>query len=100
MNDTLTAPATAQIVGPPELQDFDRSTPAEVPEHEHHIDGATIARMAIAAVAIIAVWLRLWEPLPHISVIGLIGTLVAGWPIFKEAFENIIERRMTMELSM
>jgi cation transport ATPase len=26
--------------------------------------------------------------------------LVGGWPIFKEAAENIVARRMTMELSM
>ncbi len=28
------------------------------------------------------------------------ATLIGGYPIFKEAFENIVERRMTMELSM
>jgi heavy metal translocating P-type ATPase len=33
-------------------------------------------------------------------VIGLAATLIGGYPIFKEAFENILERRMTMELSM
>jgi Cd2+/Zn2+-exporting ATPase/Cu+-exporting ATPase len=33
-------------------------------------------------------------------VIGLLATLVGGWPIFREAVENIVERRMTMELSM
>jgi len=33
-------------------------------------------------------------------VIGVIGLLAGGWPIFKEAFENLIARRMTMELSM
>jgi cation transport ATPase len=31
-------------------------------------------------------------------VIGLAATLIGGYPIFKEAFENISERRMTMEL--
>jgi heavy metal translocating P-type ATPase len=33
-------------------------------------------------------------------VIGLAATFIGGYPIFKEAFENILERRMTMELSM
>jgi Cd2+/Zn2+-exporting ATPase/Cu+-exporting ATPase len=46
------------------------------------------------------VWLRVWEPLHAISIIGVIGLLIGGWPILKEAFENILERRMTMELSM
>jgi Cd2+/Zn2+-exporting ATPase/Cu+-exporting ATPase len=47
-----------------------------------------------------AVWLRLWEPFHRVSVIGLLGTLIGGWPIFHEAWDNIRERRMTMELSM
>jgi Cd2+/Zn2+-exporting ATPase/Cu+-exporting ATPase len=46
------------------------------------------------------VWFRLWEPYPTISVIGVLGLAIGGWPILKEAIENAIERRMTMELSM
>jgi Cd2+/Zn2+-exporting ATPase/Cu+-exporting ATPase len=46
------------------------------------------------------VWFRMWEPFPRLSIIGLAATLVGGWPIFREAFENLVERRMTMELSM
>jgi len=34
------------------------------------------------------------------SVIGLVGLAVGGWPIFREATENLLARRMTMELSM
>jgi Cd2+/Zn2+-exporting ATPase/Cu+-exporting ATPase len=52
------------------------------------------------ALAAAAVWLRLWEPFPRVSVIGLVATFVGGWPIFREAFENLRERKMTMELSM
>jgi len=47
-----------------------------------------------------AVWFRFWEPFPHVSVIGIAATVIGGYPIFKEAFENIVERKMTMELSM
>jgi heavy metal translocating P-type ATPase len=32
--------------------------------------------------------------------IGILATVVGGYPIFKEAFENIVQRKMTMELSM
>jgi cation transport ATPase len=32
--------------------------------------------------------------------LGIAGVLVGGFPIFSEAFENLRERRMTMELSM
>ena len=53
--------------------------------------------MALAAAA---VWFRVWEPFSRISVIGILATVIGGYPIFKEAFENIVERKMTMELSM
>ncbi|HEX9428676.1 MAG TPA: cation-translocating P-type ATPase [Candidatus Polarisedimenticolia bacterium] len=32
--------------------------------------------------------------------IGIIATLVGGWPVFSDALRNLRERRMTMELSM
>jgi Cd2+/Zn2+-exporting ATPase/Cu+-exporting ATPase len=31
---------------------------------------------------------------------ALVGLLIGGWPLFREAYESILERRMTMELSM
>ena len=35
-----------------------------------------------------------------VSVIGLIAAVIGMFPILKEAFEAVSERRMTMELSM
>ena len=58
------------------------------------------ARIAAVALAAAAVWFRVWEPLGWVSVIGIAGLAIGGWPIFKEAFENLLARRMTMELSM
>ena len=52
------------------------------------------------ALAAAAVWFHVWEPFHRVSVIGLAATLIGDYPIFKEAVENIIQRRMTMELSM
>jgi Cd2+/Zn2+-exporting ATPase/Cu+-exporting ATPase len=69
-------------------------------EHEGTIDRRDLVRIACVALAAAAVWYRLWEPVVRISVIGLIGTVGGGWPIFHEAWENLRERRMTMELSM
>jgi len=57
-------------------------------------------RIGVVAVASAAVWLRLWEPLARVSVIGLTATLVGGYPIFEEALSALRARRMTMELSM
>jgi cation transport ATPase len=59
-----------------------------------------LIRIVFVALAAVAVWFRVWEPFPHISVVGIAATLIGGYPIFKEAFENVIERKMTMELSM
>src|SRR5580693_9336206 len=73
-------------------------------DHEHEetvkVDRTELARIAFVAAAAAAVWFRIWEPFAHVSVLGLIGTLGGGWPIFHEAWENIRQRRMTMELSM
>jgi Cd2+/Zn2+-exporting ATPase/Cu+-exporting ATPase len=68
--------------------------------HQHDSEWIELARIAFVALAAAAVWFRVWEPLLHISVIGILATLIGGYPIFKEAFENIVERKMTMELSM
>ena len=67
---------------------------------EHAFAWPEAARIAFVALAAAAVWFRLWEPLASVSVIGVLGVIVGGWPIFKEAAENIVARRMTMELSM
>jgi heavy metal translocating P-type ATPase len=68
--------------------------------HDHAFEWPEAARIGIVALAAAAVWFRIWEPYPAISVIGVLGLAIGGWPIFKEAFDNIVERRMTMELSM
>ena len=35
-----------------------------------------------------------------IDILALLGVLIGGYPIFKEAIADLLERRMTMELSM
>ena len=82
----------------PELNEPDPVSKRE--EHGHGIEWAELVRIGFVALAAAAVWFRLWEPFPHVSVIGIAAALIGGYPIFKEAFENIIERKMTMELSM
>ena len=69
------------------------------PEHSA-IELADIIRIVLVAAAAVAVWFRVWEPLPKVSVIGLLATMIGGYPIFKEALHSITERKMTMELSM
>jgi cation transport ATPase len=69
-------------------------------DHEHGFEIVDLLRVLFVVAAAAAVWFRVWEPFHKVSVIGLTATLIGGWPIFREAFENILERRMTMELSM
>ena len=69
-------------------------------DHEHGFELVEVLRVVFVALAAAAVWFHLWEPFHRVSIIGLVATLIGGYPIFKEAFENILERRMTMELSM
>jgi len=68
-------------------------------EREHGFKRQEAARIVLVVIAAAAVWLEIWEPVPGISLIGVVGLLVGGWPILKEAFENLLARRMTMELS-
>ena len=72
----------------------------EPAEHEHALEWLELVRIAFVALSAASVWFRVWEPFPHVSVIGVVATLIGGYPIFKEAVENVIERKMTMELSM
>ena len=72
----------------------------ETHDHEHGFEWQEAARIAFVVITAAAVWFGIWEPVRSISLIGVIGLLVGGWPILKEAFENLLARRMTMELSM
>jgi Cd2+/Zn2+-exporting ATPase/Cu+-exporting ATPase len=67
-------------------------------EHGHAFawkDGARIALVALAAAV-------LWAggSAGAFALIGAAALLIGGWPILKEAVDNVLARRMTMELSM
>src|ERR1700732_3948779 len=84
----------------PQIKKPDPGADHEEHEHRHGLCWIELVRIAFVALAAAAVWFRLWEPFSHISVIGIAAALIGGYPIFKEAFENVVERKMTMELSM
>src|SRR6202163_3743028 len=67
---------------------------------DHALEWPEMLRIALVAVAAACVWWRWWEPFHAVSIIGVLGLAVGGWPIFKEALENLLAKRMTMELSM
>jgi heavy metal translocating P-type ATPase len=69
-------------------------------EHEHAPDWQEIARIAFIAAAAGTAWFLGPQLSLSVVIAGAVCTVVGGYPIFHEAVENILERRMTMELSM
>ena len=76
--------------------------PAETDDGDDHhsVARSDILRIALVAVAVAVSWFFPWQPFARMNVVALAATLVGGYPIFKEAFEAVKDRRMTMELSM
>ena len=68
--------------------------------HIAALDPVQVGRIGIVAAAALLVWVGAWEPVDQVSVVGIAGLVIGGWPIYREAFANLIARRMTMELSM
>ena len=68
--------------------------------HDHEEGWIEWARVAFVAVILILVWVRVVPHVGAIDILALLGVLVGGYPIFREAIADLLERRMTMELSM
>jgi heavy metal translocating P-type ATPase len=92
-NDDINTDKDAISPYPPDTRGVD-------PDHVHEVEWSELIRIGLVVLAAAAVWFRVWEPISRLSVIGIVATLISGYPIFKEAFENLVERKMTMELSM
>ncbi len=97
MPDVKESPPTATVI-PETTASVSITHGAEA--HHHGFELQDGIRIILVAVAAVLVWFRVWEPFAHVSVIGIVGTLIGIYPILKEAAENVMERRMTMELSM
>jgi Cd2+/Zn2+-exporting ATPase/Cu+-exporting ATPase len=53
--------------------------------------------MGVIVIAGLTGW---WRPFMNRDWLAFAGTVIGGFPIYKEAWENLRKRRMTMELSM
>ena len=69
-------------------------------EHENPLNWREINRVLFTAAAAAAIWFLGGARNPYITAVGVVCAIVGGFPIFHEAYENITQRRMTMELSM
>jgi Cd2+/Zn2+-exporting ATPase/Cu+-exporting ATPase len=59
-----------------------------------------LARMGFVLLAAALLWFQPGPVRSHLRLFGWATLAIGGYPIFKEAFENLRQRRMTMELSM
>ncbi len=66
------------------LDDDHESAQAGEGDHRHGTDWLDLARVGLVALGAALVWFRVWEPFPHLSIIGLLVIAVGGWPIFRE----------------
>src|ERR1700680_3787430 len=69
-------------------------------EHEHALNWREISRVLFVAAAAAGIWFLGGARNPYVTGLGVICTLVGGFPIFHEGYDNIVQGRMTMELSM
>ena len=78
-----------------------QARPARQDEHEQSgVETSDLVRIGAVGLAVIFCWVRIWEPLPQVDIVGLAAVLLGGYPIYHEAMADILSRRMTMELSM
>jgi P-type Cu+ transporter len=68
--------------------------------HEHQVGFAEYVRLGLMAVVIVASLTGWWKHVMDRDWLAFVTTLIGGYPIFQEAWENLRKRRMTMELSM
>ena len=69
-------------------------------DHEHETGPAEYVRLGLMGIIIAASLTGWWRPFMARDWLAFAGTVIGGFPIYKEAWENLFKRRMTMELSM
>ena len=99
----------ARVQEPESRQSFGRQPENSSPHHSEHeedndhghvLNWLEVARVVFVVAAAGAMWFLGRSTDPYIIAIGVICAVVGGFPIFHEAYGNIAQRRMTMELSM
>jgi heavy metal translocating P-type ATPase len=87
------------VEAPPPLGERGHEAHREI-EHAAAPETTDLVRIGLVALAVVVSWLDPWRPFAGTHAIALIATLAGGYPIFREAMEALLRRRMTMELSM
>jgi len=98
MNDTTEI--VKEIIQPVHNNFNDNEFQEDDSQEEKHSTRFELIRLGIMAVALLLSFLGVWKSIASFDFIALAITIIGGYPMYKEAFENIKSRRMTMELSM
>src|ERR1700751_1872267 len=69
-------------------------------DHDHAAGANEYIRLGVMALIVIASLIGWWRTFMDRDWLAFAGTIIGGFPIYKEAWENLLKRRMTMELSM
>ncbi len=69
-------------------------------DHDHQTGTGDYVRLGLMGVIVVASLTGWWRPFMSRDWLAFAGTVIGGFPIYKEAWENLRKRRMTMELSM
>src|ERR1700682_4811007 len=82
------------------LPESDQADHKEKREHKHGLNWREINRVLFVAAAAGAIWFLGGARNPYVTGVGVLCAIVGGFPIFHAAYENIVQRRMTMALFM
>src|SRR5882724_9802163 len=98
--NTNTPKIEEQTPQPRDVDDhvLDDNEPAHSDHHETR--SAEFIRLGVMAAVILASLTGWWKSYMARDWLTFAATLIGGFPIFKEAWDNLRKRRMTMELSM
>jgi heavy metal translocating P-type ATPase len=69
-------------------------------DHDHQTGTAEYVRLGLMGIIVVASLTGWWRHFMDRDWLAFAGTVIGGFPIYKEAWENLLKRRMTMELSM
>jgi heavy metal translocating P-type ATPase len=69
-------------------------------DHDHQTGTAEYIRLGLMGIIVVASLTGWWRAFMDRDWLAFAGTVIGGFPIYQEAWENLRKRRMTMELSM
>ena len=69
-------------------------------DHDHGTGTGEYLRLGLLGIIVVASLTGWWRPFMDRDWLAFAGTVIGGLPIYKEAWKNLLRRRMTMELSM